>query len=92
MNSENLRVITEAVKKDEEILFNGCFNESIVRFDLSTRRNEKRDFYIESFNKLIDSHRTMLNVLFASGESNLIERINKCKNEASRLLDIVYEY
>lgn len=46
MDKEEIR---EIVTRDEDLLFNGCFSEIIIRSDLTTRRAEKRDFYIESF-------------------------------------------
>ena len=74
--------------------FHGSFNEKIIRFDLSTRKNEKRDFYIKHFNKFIEDHRMIKNVVRTqfAGAAGLTERVGKCKKEASRLLDIVYEY
>jgi len=82
--------IRELIENDEEVLFHGCFNERTVRADLSTRR-EKRDTYIEYFNKFIDSHRSMINAVQAQ-DAALVEKIKKCQKEASRLLDIVYDY
>ena len=86
----DLTQIRELVAKDEEILFYGCFKESTVRADLSTRR-EKRNAYIEYFNKFIDDHRTISNAV-QTQDAALAEKSKKCQNEASRLLDIVYEY
>ena len=86
----DLDQIREFVAKDEEMLFSGCFNESTVRADLSTRR-EKRSAYIEYFNKFIDDHRTISNSTQIQDEA-LKERSRKCQKEASRLLDIVYSY
>ena len=88
----DLSQIRELVAKDEDMLFNGCFNESTVRSDLSMRR-EKRNAYIEYFNKFIDDHRTISNSMeVQSQDSALAEKSKKCQKEASRLLDIVYEY
>lgn len=89
----DLNEIREIVANDENTLFRGCFSESVVRFDMSTRR-EKRDYYIQAFNKFIDEHRILINVLrfHQDRDLNLIEKSKKCKNEASRLLDIVFEY
>ena len=86
----DLAKVQELITYDESLLFNGCFNESTIRADLSTRR-EKRDFYIESFNKFIDSHRTISNAV-QTQDVALAEKSKKCQNEASRLLDIVYDY
>ena len=86
----NLEEIRKIVENDESLLFNGCFNESTVRFDLSTRR-EKRNAYIEYYNKFIDDHRAISNAL-QTLDAALAEKSKKCQKEASRLLDIVYEY
>jgi len=82
--------IRDFVSNDESLLFNGCFKESVVRFDLSTRR-EKRGFYIESFNSFIDVHRSISNSIQFQ-DAILAQKSKKCQKEASRLLDIVYEY
>ena len=88
----DLSRIRELVTNDESMLFNGCFNESTVRFDLSTRR-EKRNFYIEAFNRYIDDHRAISSSMeIQSRDAALVEKSKKCQKEASRLLDIVYEY
>ena len=88
----DLAGIREIVTNDESMLFSGCFNEAIVRFDLSTRR-EKRDYYIEVFNKFIDDLRTISSSMeVQSRDASLAEKSKKCQKEASRLLDIVYEY
>jgi len=86
----DLTKIRNLVAKDEEMLFSGCFNETTVRADLSTRR-EKRSKYIEYYNKFIDDHRTILNVV-QTLDTALAEKSRRCQKEASRLLDIVYEY
>lgn len=90
----DLNAIRELVEKDEEELFEGCFSEKRVRFDLSTRRNVKRDQYIQYFNKFMDDHRNIIILLERqpSRDTELIEKSKKCKNEADRLLDIVYSY
>ena len=82
--------IRELVATDEKELFDGCFNEKTIRFDLSYRR-EKRDYYIEVFNRYIDDHRTISNSL-QTQDPALVEKSKKCQKEASRLLDIVYSY
>ena len=96
----NFAKIRELIEKDEEVLFHGCFNERTVRADLSTRR-EKRDTYIEYFNKFIDGHRSMFNAVQSQDSAlekkikkcqKLAKKIKKCQKEASRLLDIVYDY
>jgi hypothetical protein len=86
----DLNRIKNLVSQDENVLFHGCFNEKTIRADLSFRR-EKKNFYIESYNKLIDDHRTISNALQIQDDA-LKERSRKCQKEASRLLDIVYEY
>jgi hypothetical protein len=86
----DLNKIRELVAKDEEMLFNGCFNERTVKADLSARR-EKRDFYIETFNRFIDDHRT-ISPAVQTQDAALAEKSKKCQNEASRLLDLVYTY
>ena len=87
----DLAKIKELVAHNEDVLFGGCFKESLVRFNMSTRRNVKRDFYIEAFNEFIDCNRTISNAIQIK-DAALIERSKKCQNEASRLLDIVYCY
>ena len=82
--------VRDLVAKDEEMLFNGCFNEKVVRADLSTRR-EKRNAYIKYFNKFVEDHRTISNAV-QSQDATLAEKSKKCQKEASRLLDIVYSY
>jgi len=86
----NLSQIIEFITKDEDVLFNGCFSERIVRADLSTRR-EKRNKYIEYYNKFIDDHRTLSNTL-QNIDASLAVKSKQCQKEASRLLDIVYSY
>ena len=86
----DINQIRELVEKDEEMLFSGCFNENIVRFDMSTRR-EKRNTYIVYFNRFIDDHRTISNAV-RTQDAELAEKSKKCQKEASRLLDIVYSY
>ena len=90
----DLNKLKEFVSSDEKMLFDGCFDEKVVRFDMSYRRAEKRDYYIQTYNKFIDDYRNILNVLKFdhASESGLIEKCTKCKKEASRLLDIVFEY
>ena len=88
----DLNKIRELISNAEQELFNGMFSEKTVRADLSARRNQKRDFYIQAFNKFIDDYRFVANTMQSSGESELAQRSTKCKEEASRLLDIVYEY
>jgi hypothetical protein len=90
MDENQMKVARELVAKDEEALFEGYFSERVIRADLSTRR-EKRGFYIETFNKFVDDHRTIMNAVQGQ-DSALAAKSEKCKKEASRLLDIVYEY
>ena len=88
----DLSDVVKLVEMDEELLFDGCFNEKVIRADLSMRR-EKRNFYIEAFNKFLDNHRTIsTSIEVRLQDASLAERSKKCQNEASRLLDIVYEY
>lgn len=85
--------ISELISQDEEELFIGCFCESTIRADLAFRR-EKRDYYIQAFNKFIDDHRDIINYMEMQQPTatDLIEKCRKCKKEASRLLDIVFSY
>jgi len=86
----DLSKIRDIIAQDEEVLFNGCFNERTVRADLSIRR-EKRSKYIEYFNKFIDEHRDISNAVQTQNAA-LAEKSKRCQKEASRLLDIVYSY
>jgi hypothetical protein len=90
LKNMDLNKIRELVSKDEEELFNGFFSERTIRADLSARR-EKRNFYIEVMNRFIDDHMTIANAMQFQ-DSNIAEKSKKCKNEASRLLDIIYDY
>jgi len=85
--------VSELVSSDEEVLFSGCFSERVLRHDFSYGRS-KRDKYIEYYNQFITNHRGFINMvrMHRSWDTDLIEKCKKCKNEASRLLDIVYEY
>ena len=88
----DLSEIRDNIADIEDILFTGCFNESVIRSDLSIRR-EKRDFYIDSFNRYIDVLRTISNSMeLRLQDAALAEKSKKCQKEASRLLDIIYEY
>ena len=90
MDLETLEEARKFVANAEQLLFTGCFNESTVRFDLSTRRS-KRSKYIEYYNKFISDHRAISNAVQIQ-DAELAKRSKKCQNEASRLLDIVYSY
>jgi len=85
--------VSRLASEDEVALFSGSFCEKILCQDLSMRRS-KRDKYIEYYNRFISDHRNIISMLQSqqSWDMNLIEKCKKCKNEASRLLDIVYEY
>lgn len=88
----DLDELREQIEDVESVLFDGCFSENTLRASLSFER-EKRDFYKKSYNKYIDLNRTISSsVEVRSQAADLAERSKKCQKEASRLLDIVYEY
>ena len=85
--------IINFILRDEELLFEGIFSEKFIRTELVLRRN-KRDFYFGFYNKIIDNHRIIKNSfeLRQLLDEELLEISEKCKKEASRLLDIVFSY
>ena len=89
----DFKEVSALVSSDETALFSGYFCERVLRQDLSTRRS-KQGKYIEYYNRFIDNHRDIINMVqtLRSWDTVLIEKSKRCKSEASRLLDIVYEY
>jgi len=68
-----LQQIINIIKLDEEALFSGAFNESLVRSDLASRPG-KRSFYIENFTQIVES---IDNSIIGFFENIPAESINK---------------